>query len=54
VDVGQIRIIFWDLGGQAELRELWEKVGFQATELVFATPLFCSTPILCCFFNAVL
>lgn len=27
IDVDHIRLVFWDLGGQKELRELWDKVG---------------------------
>lgn len=26
VDVGQARLMFWDLGGQEELQSLWDKV----------------------------
>jgi hypothetical protein len=25
-DVGRARLVFWDLGGQLELQQLWEKV----------------------------
>jgi len=30
VDSGRVRLIFWDLGGQPELHELWDKVSVPA------------------------
>lgn len=42
VDSGGLRLIFWDLGGQAELHELWDKV---RTMLGYSR--FCSTNFSC-------
>ena len=39
--LGAIRLVFWDVGGQAELQELWRNVGglFFTTSLRFSAPL---------------
>ncbi len=29
VDVDRARLVFWDLGGQSELQQLWDKVNFK-------------------------
>jgi len=35
VDVNSVKLIFWDLGGQAELRSIWDKYFGEAHAVIF-------------------
>nr|KAF6421688.1 ADP ribosylation factor related protein 1 [Rousettus aegyptiacus] len=41
VDVGQARLMFWDLGGQEELQSLWDKRRWSRAKPWVASPSLC-------------